>query len=115
MLGNGSQRKSYLHVEDLIDAMLAIQKLSNEPLNYFNIGAGDKGIYVRDIAQIVVDALSPEAHIEFGEGDKGWVGDVPHFQYSIEKLRKLGWTPKLNSTEAVHLAVEQILAYQSSK
>jgi len=115
VLGNGSQRKSYLHVEDLIDAMLAIQKLSNETLNYVNIGAGDKGIYVRDIAQIVVDALSPEAHIEFGEGDKGWVGDVPHFQYSIEKLRKLGWTPKLNSTEAVHLAVEQILAYQSSK
>jgi len=115
VLGNGSQRKGYLHVEDLIEAMLAIQKLSHEPLNYFNIGAGDEGIYVRDIAKIVVDTVSPGAQIQYGQGDKGWVGDVPRFQYSIEKLRKLGWTPKLSSTEAVCLAVKQILAQQSSK
>ena len=115
VLGNGSQRKGYLHVEDLIEAMLAIQKLSHEPLNYFNIGAGDEGIYVRDIAKIVVDAVSPGAQIQYGQGDKGWVGDVPRFQYSVEKLRQLGWTPKLSSAEAVHLAVKQILAQQSSK
>jgi UDP-glucose 4-epimerase len=115
VLGNGSQRKGYLHVEDLIEAMLAIQKLSHEPLNYFNIGAGDEGIYVRDIAKIVVDAVSPGAQIQYGQGDKGWVGDVPRFQYSVEKLRQLGWTPKLSSVEAVHLAVKQILAQQLSK
>lgn len=113
VLGNGSQRKGYLHVEDLIDAMLAIQKLAQEPINYFNIGAGDEGIYVRDIAKIVVAAVAPGAKIAFGEGDKGWVGDVPRFQYSIDKLRALGWTPKLNSAQAVRLAVEQILAEQS--
>jgi UDP-glucose 4-epimerase len=115
VLGNGSQRKGYLHVEDLIEAMLAIQKLSHEPLNYFNIGAGDEGIYVRDIAKIVVDAVSPGAQIQYGLGDKGWVGDVPRFQYSVEKLRKLGWSPKLSSAEAVRLAVKQILAQQLSK
>lgn len=115
VLGNGSQRKGYLHVKDLIEAMLAIQKLSHEPLNYFNIGAGDEGIYVRDIAKIVVDAVSPGAQIQYGQGDKGWVGDVPRFQYSVEKLKKLGWIPKLSSAEAVSLAVEQILAQQSSK
>ena len=115
VLGDGSQRKGYLHVEDLIEAMLAIQKLSHEPLNYFNIGAGDEGIYVRDIAKIVVDAVSPGAQIQYGQGDKGWVGDVPRFQYSVEKLRQLGWTPKLSSVEAVHLAVKQILAQQLSK
>jgi UDP-glucose 4-epimerase len=113
VLGNGSQRKGYLHVEELIDAMLAIQKLAHEPINYFNIGAGDEGIYVRDIAQIVVDTVSPGASIAYGEGDKGWVGDVPCFQYSIDKLKALGWAPKLNSAQAVRLAVEQILAEQS--
>jgi UDP-glucose 4-epimerase len=113
VLGNGSQRKGYLHVQDLIDAMLAIQKLVQEPVNYFNIGAGDEGIYVRDIAQIVVDTVSPGAAIAFGESDKGWVGDVPRFQYSIEKLKKLGWSPKHDSTQAVRLAVKQILAEQS--
>jgi UDP-glucose 4-epimerase len=93
--------------------MLAIQKLVQEPVNYFNIGAGDEGIYVRDIAQIVVDTVSPGAAIAFGEGDKGWVGDVPRFQYSIEKLKKLGWSPKHDSSQAVRLAVKQILAEQS--
>ena len=113
VLGNGSQRKGYLHVEDLIDSMLAIQKLAQEPVNYFNIGAGDEGIYIRDIAQIVVDALAPGATITFGQVDKGWVGDVPRFEYSIEKLKKLGWVPKYNSLEAIRLAVKQILAEQS--
>lgn len=113
VLGNGSQRKGYLHIQDLIDAMLAIQKLAQEPVNYFNIGAGDEGIYVRDIAQIVVDTVSPGAAIAFGVGDKGWVGDVPRFQYSLEKLKKLGWSPKHDSAQAVRLAVKQILAEQS--
>jgi UDP-glucose 4-epimerase len=109
VLGNGLQQKSYLHVEDLIDAMLFICEHSKDPLNYFNIGAGDEGIFVRDIAQIVVKATSPGATIVYGQGDKGWVGDVPRFTYSIDKLRNLGWTPKLSSSQAIALAVDQIL------
>ena len=115
VLGNGSQKKGYLHVHDLIDAMLAIQERAQDRINYFNIGAGDAGIYVRDIAQMVVQAVSPNAAIHYGQGDKGWVGDVPRFQYSVEKLKKLGWTPKLSSEQAVRLAIEQILAEQSRK
>ena len=113
VLGNGSQKKGYLHVHDLIDAMLTIQARANEPINYFNIGAGDDGIYVRDIAQMVVQAVAPAATIQYGEGNKGWVGDVPRFQYSVDKLKQLGWVPKLNSEQAVRLAIEQILAEQS--
>lgn len=114
VLGNGSQKKGYLHVQDLVDAMLTIRERANDPINYFNIGAGDEGIYVRDIAQMVVQAVSPTAVIHYGEGDRGWVGDVPRFQYSVEKLQKLGWTPKLSSEQAVRLAIEQILAEQST-
>jgi UDP-glucose 4-epimerase len=115
VLGNGTQQKSYLHIEDLIDAMISIRNLEKAPLNYFNIGAGDDGISVHDIAEIVVDAVAPNASICYGEGDKGWVGDVPRFKYSIEKLKRLGWAPKLNSVEAVRLAVKQILADESQK
>ena len=110
VLGNGSQRKVYFQVEELIAAMLFIHSQTRAPLNYFNIGAGDEGIFVRDIAQLVVAAVSPHATIAYGEGDKGWVGDVPRFSYSIEKLRKLGWRPKLGSAQAVQLAIEQIAA-----
>lgn len=115
VLGNGTQQKSYLHIEDLINAMISIRNLEKARLNYFNIGAGDDGISVHDIAEIVVDAVSPNASITYGEGDKGWVGDVPRFKYSIEKLKRLGWVPKLNSVEAVRLAVKQILADESQK
>lgn len=109
VLGNGSQRKAYLHVNDLIDAMLTIVKSSHEPLNYFNIGADDEGIYVRDIARLVANAVSPKAAIQFGQGDKGWVGDVPRFQYSVEKLKRLGWNPRLDSAQAVEFAIKEIL------
>lgn len=108
VLGDGSQKKSYLHVKDLIGAMRKIRSSSHDRLNYFNIGAGDSGISVHDIANIVVQEVSPSATITFGKGDKGWVGDVPRFTYSIEKLKSLGWRPSMDSTQAVRLATCQI-------
>lgn len=108
VLGDGTQKKSYLHVNDLIDAMRTICKKASERLNYFNIGAGDAGITVHDIAEIVVRQVSSGASITFGVGNKGWVGDVPRFSYSIEKLKSLGWGPSMDSSAAVKLAVTQI-------
>lgn len=108
VLGDGTQQKSYLHVNDLIDAMIFIVEHAGERLNYFNIGAGDTGITVAQIAQIVTAAVAPSAKIEFGIGNKGWVGDVPRFTYAIDKLRALGWQPKCDSAQAVKLAVGQI-------
>lgn len=108
VLGDGTQQKSYLHVDELIDAMLFIRKHASDSLNYFNIGAGDAGITVHDIAEQVVKTVAPKASITYGQGNKGWVGDVPKFSYSIQKLYQLGWRPRLNSVEAVQLAVRQI-------
>ena len=108
MLGDGSQQKCYLHVHDLVDAMFFIRNNAQEKINYFNIGAGDEGISVRAIAELVVKTFSPDACIHYGQGNKGWVGDVPKFQYSIEKLSKLGWKPKLQSEDAVRLTIEEI-------
>ena len=76
--------------------------------NYFNIGADDSGITVKEIAELVVKRVSSQAQIAYGQGNKGWVGDVPKFTYSIEKLRSLGWQPKLHSHQAVQKAVDQI-------
>lgn len=108
VLGDGTQQKSYLHVEELLDAMLFIRERSSEKVNYFNIGANDEGITVKLIAQEVVAAVAPRASITYGEGNRGWVGDVPKFIYSIDKLLRLGWSPKRGSMEAVRLAVRQI-------
>lgn len=111
VLGNGTQQKTYLHVEELIDAMLFIRYNSNEKLSFFNIGADDTGASVSFIAEEVVRNFAPNAIIEYGTDDKGWVGDVPRFRYSIEKIKKLGWGPKLNSIQSLQKAIREISSY----
>jgi UDP-glucose 4-epimerase len=108
VLGNGTQQKSYLHVEELIDAMLFIRDHDAGRLACYNIGATDAGVTVRFIAETVRDRVSPRATINFGKGDRGWVGDVPKFKYSVAKLEGLGWRPRLGSEKAIRRAVEEI-------
>jgi UDP-glucose 4-epimerase len=108
VLGDGSQRKSYLHVTELVEAMLFIQGHVAGKVDVFNIGPADAGIFVRDIAHETVAAVAPGAQLKFGTENKGWVGDVPVFAYSIAKLSALGWTPKLSSLEAVRRAIGEI-------
>lgn len=109
VLGNGTQKKVYLHIEELVDAMLFIREHAEEKINVYNIGSDDNGASVRFIAEETVKVISPGATISYGEDNKGWVGDVPHFTYSIEKLKKLGWKPILGSKEAVQKAIIQIV------
>ncbi len=112
VLGDGTQQKSYLHVEELIEAMLLIRNKAPERVAIFNIGPGDYGVTVRFIAEETVREVSPKATITFGTGNKGWVGDVPRFAYSVEKLKALGFKSQLSSAEAVRLALRQIVAQE---
>jgi UDP-glucose 4-epimerase len=114
VLGDGTQQKSYLHLDDLIDAMLFIREHASERLNYFNISATDDGISVQYIAEQVVETVAPNASIIYGQGNKGWVGDVPKFSYSVDKLYKLGWKPRMTTVEAVRHAVRQIADQESN-
>lgn len=107
VLGNGTQQKAYLHVDDLIDAMLHVSRIEGR-YNVFNIGPKDDGVTVRMIAQTVRDRVSPKAEIVFGEGNRGWVGDVPRFRYSTQRLAASGWSPQLDSTQAMVRAVDEI-------
>lgn len=109
VLGDGSQQKPYLHVRNLVEAMLHIAEKAGEKLNYFNIGPEDS-VSVREMAEEVVSRVSPDAEICYGSGNRGWVGDVPKFRYSTAKLRGLGWQNQIGSREAVHRAVEEIAA-----
>src|SRR5687768_15202170 len=107
VLGDGSQEKPYLHVSELIDAMLHLFQKAQQPLNYFNIAPAGPGTTVRFIAEATVREVSPKAKIRYTGGSKGWVGDVPRFTYSIEKLKATGWAPKLASNDAVELAIRE--------
>lgn len=114
VLGDGTQQKAYLHVSDLVAAMMHVRRFSNLPKVYpINIGPVDQGVTVRFIALSVTHRMSPTAEIRFGIGNKGWIGDVPKFQYSTERLRGLGWSPTHGSADAVRLAIDQIVAQES--
>ena len=109
VLGDGTQQKAYLHVDDLIDAMLFVRENAQGRFNIFNLGPPDDGITVREIAEAVRDLVASNAKIQFGVGNRGWVGDVPRFRYDIGKIKRLGWSPAMGSKDAIKKAVVQIV------
>lgn len=108
VLGDGAQQKPYLHVTELIDAMLFLSREATERRNVFNIGASDQGATVKYITEAVIRRAAPDKPIRYTGGRGGWSGDVPRYHYSIDKLAKLGWTPRLSSEAAVDRAVGEI-------
>lgn len=103
VLGDGSQVKPYLHVSDLLDAILLAWNAMTDRTNFFNVG-GITRCSVKRMAEIVVEESGRDARIEYTGGDRGWVGDVPSVEYDTTKIRALGWTPKLDSEGAVRAA-----------
>lgn len=112
ILGDGTQRKAYLHVDDLISAMFHIRDLPGA-WQVINIGPSDRGVTVSFIAETVRHSFKPDAEIVYGSGGRGWVGDVPRFFYSTDKLKGTGWTPRLSSSEAIMRAVSEIIAQET--
>jgi UDP-glucose 4-epimerase len=114
VLGDGSQTKPYLHVTELIAAMKFILAHSHDRRNVFNIGPDGAGTSVAFIAEQMIARIAPGTPIAFTGGDRGWVGDVPRFRYSTERLTRLGWRPRLTSNEAVLRAIGEIASATSS-
>lgn len=107
ILGNGNQKKPYVHVRDCIDGMLTGLE-SQEAVNIFNISV-DSQTSVREIAEIVSKEMKLTPKFVFTGGETGWPGDLPSFMLDYSKLRSLGWKPKYTSNEAVETAVKEIL------
>lgn len=113
VLGDGTQQKAYLHASDLVAAMLTVCDRPIEgKVEVINIGPTDEGVTVRWIAEQVVARVSPNASIAFGLGNKGWVGDVPRFNYSTARLQSYGWSPTMGSADAVRRAIDEIALQQ---
>jgi UDP-glucose 4-epimerase len=110
ILGDGTQSKPYLYVEDLVEGILFGWKKAKERLNCFNLGVSST-TKVSEIAEIVVGELGLSGvKFQYSGGDRGWVGDVPQFEYDLSKINALGWTAKHTSNEAVRLAVKAEIA-----
>jgi len=95
VLGDGKQRKSYLYIQDCIDAMLVALDKSRDRINIFNLGVDDYCEVNDSIGWICGEmGISPE--IKYSGGDRGWVGDNPFIFLDTKKIRSLGWRPKLD-------------------
>jgi UDP-glucose 4-epimerase len=109
VLGDGKQTKPYLYVKDLVRAIMTVWDQATEPLAVYHV-AGEGLTSVRQIAEIIVAEMGLTGiPIEYTGGDRGWVGDVPYFQYDSGKIRKLGFQPTYDSTQAVQVAVRRML------
>ena len=110
ILGDGKQKKSYLEVQECVDAMLFAVGHATATVNTFNIGSEDR-IDVKAIADIVAKKKGlSQVRYRFTGGDRGWVGDVPKMQLSIARMKALGWKPRHGSQESVRMAVQAMLA-----
>ena len=110
ILGDGKQTKSYLEVHECVAAMLFAVGHARDTVNTFNIGSED-WIDVKSIAEIVTEEMHLSGtKFRFTGGERGWVGDVPRMQLSVEKIKALRWKPQLGSRESVRIAVQAMLA-----
>lgn len=111
ILGDGSQSKSYVHVDDVLAAVLLAGSQATEPYAVFNVATGDY-ITVAEIAAIAVDCLGldpADVDLSFGTGDRGWKGDVPVVRVATDRIRALGWKNRYNSAEALRASILAML------
>lgn len=120
ILGDGTQKKSYVHISDCVQATLfATQRFlsSNNRIEVYNLGSPDQ-VSVRRIAEIIIEQMGlHDVTFKFTggvDGGRGWLGDVKVMHLSIKSLERLGWSPKRNSEQAVQLAAQELLTESST-
>ena len=100
VLGNGKQRKSYLYVQDCVDAVLLAVEKASDRVNVFNLGT-DEYCEVDDSIGWICEHLGVSPRRSYSGGERGWVGDSPFIFLDCSRIRALGWRPKLTIREAV--------------
>jgi UDP-glucose 4-epimerase len=100
VLGNGHQKKSYLHVSDCIEAIHKSMSKSTDSVNIINLGV-DGYCEVRDSIGWITDELGLDPEISYGTELKGWIGDNPLIHLDTQKVQSLGWIPKYSIEESV--------------
>jgi UDP-glucose 4-epimerase len=107
VLGDGRQRKSYLHVEDCIDAMLTAIDKAAAKVNIFNLGA-DEYCEVNDSIGWICERLNRRPRLTYSGGDRGWIGDNPFIFLDGARIRALGWKPRYSIRESVIQTVDYL-------
>lgn len=111
ILGDGTQSKSYVHVSDVVEAVLLAGLQGERPHDVYNVATGDY-LTVTEIALLAVEVVGLElgsTTFDYTGGNRGWKGDVPVVRIGTEKIRALGWCNRLSSEEALRAALGQLV------
>jgi UDP-glucose 4-epimerase len=109
VLGNGKQRKSYLHVEDCVEAILTAVEKSPAKVSIYNLGT-DEFCEVNQSIGWICQSLGLKPVLEYSGGERGWVGDSPFIFLDTKKIRSLGWKPRYSIQQGVLSTVEWMKA-----
>jgi UDP-glucose 4-epimerase len=111
ILGDGTQSKSYVHVDDVLAAVLLVGERTTEPFAVFNVATGDY-ITVAEIAELAIECLDLDrgsVELVYSGGNRGWKGDVPVVRVATDRIRSLGWQNRYNSREALRASILSML------
>ena len=110
ILGNGTQSKSYIHIDDVLDGIWLARSVAREQYNYFNLSTDDH-ITVSEIAGIVTETMGLSGvRFSYSGGDRGWKGDVPIVRLETGKAKKLGWSARYSTHDAIRASARDIYA-----
>jgi len=110
ILGDGTQKKSYLYAEDGVNGVLLGWKKAKDKNNIFNLGYNDF-MDVKTLADIICDEMKiKNVKYKFLGGPRGWLGDAPLVYLDTKKISKLGWKPKFTIEEGIRRTVRYMLA-----
>lgn len=107
VLGDGNQKKSYIHVNDCINGLIHGIEHSKEKINIFNLGS-EQSCTVKNSINWIIEQLGVEPKVHFKGGKKGWPGDNPNLILDINKIKKLGWAPKYKIEDGIKDTVNYI-------
>jgi UDP-glucose 4-epimerase len=111
ILGDGRQSKSYIHVDDIVEAVLTSHQKTSEAYQVYNVATGDY-MTVTEIAELAVEVLGlrrERVRFSYSGGDRGWKGDVPVVRLAIDRIRRAGWFPQRSSRQAMRASMQSML------
>ncbi len=109
ILGDGNQQKNYFLIEDCLDGMVWAFKHSGKRFNVFNLGCAST-VTVTEIARIVTAEMGlGQVKFTYTGGVRGWPGDAPYVWYDLGKMKRLGWSARYSSAEAVRIAARRLI------
>jgi len=118
ILGDGTQKKSYLYIDDCIDALANIGfRRFDSKLEIFNVGSDDQ-IDTNNIARIIIEELGLQTEIRYPSQQndgRGWIGDIKNMLLSTDKLKKTGWRNNHSSKDSVSLTAKNIIGAKFTK